>query len=499
MEVQEKKEDDGKQVVHHETHGAHHVKKRPNWFKISVAAAILVVIIGAYIILTGSQASANAIKGDSVKLQFTVKLENGTVLFSNSSSFILGNIYSAFGLGTDALDKAVENMALSGVKTITLNPKDAFGAYNESNILKVNRTQIYEREEQTVNRTFESSVSEFSQALSADPVAGKSYSSGEVNYTVLSVSGDNVSVRIDVNVGQKLSTGSTLFFTEIISVTDKKITTKLYAEPQEIDDENGKLKVEVQNDKILLTSTPLIGQETASGKVVAVDNDTISIDANNPLAGEVITIEIKVLEIKKPKAAAPSSDAKTITGAPILDVFVMTYCPYGTQIEKGLIPAYELLKEKANFKVRFVSYTMHGEKEDTETKRQLCIREETDKFWSYLGCFLEAGDAAGCLSKAGLDSTEINDCMQNRAEQYYAVDKQLNTQYSVQGSPTVVLNDKVAQMGRDSESIKKAVCAAFSTQPSECSQALSSASPSAGFGYTATAAASASSGGCASA
>jgi len=475
----------------------HHVKKRPNWFRISAAIIILGIIVIAYILLTSPQTSANVEKGDSVKLQFTLKLENGTVLFSNSSSFIAGSIYSAFGLETDALDKAVENMALSQEKTVSLSAKDAFGAYNESNILKVNRTQIYERELQTVNRTFESSVSEFNQALSEDPVAGKSYSSGEVNYTVLSVSGDNVSVRIDVNAGQKLSTGSPYFFTEIISVTDDKITTKLYAESQEVNDENGKLEIEVQSDKILLTSTPAIGQETASGIVIAVDNDTISIDANSPLAGKGITVEIKVLEITKSKISAIGSDAKTITGAPILQVFVMTYCPYGTQIEKGLLPAYELLKEKANFKVRFVSYTMHGDKEVQETNRQLCIREETDKFWSYLSCFLEAGDSAGCLSRVGLDAAKINDCMQNRAAGYYDVDKQLNTQYGVQGSPTVVLDDEVAQMSRSPESIKQAVCAAFSTQPSECSQALSSENPSAGFGYTASS--SSGSGGCASA
>ena len=498
MEIQEKKEDDGKHV-HHE-HSAHHVKKRPNWFRISVTAAIIVIIIGVYILLTNPQTPANLAKGDNVKLQFKITLENGTVLFSNSSSFIAGNIYSAFGLASDSLDKAVEGMKLSQDKTISLAAKDAFGEYDESSILKVNRTQTYEREEQTINRTFESSVSEFQQAISSDPVAGKSYSLGEVNYTVMNISGDNVTVRIDVVKGQKLSTGSPYFFTEIISVTDIKITTKLYAEPQEINDENGKLEIVVQSDKILLTSTPPIGQDTGNGIIIAVDNDTISIDTNNPLAGQAITIEIKVLEITKPKTIAPSSDAKAIAGAPTLDVFVMTHCPYGTQIEKGLIPAYELLKEKANFKVRFVSYTMHGDKEVQETNRQLCIREETDKFWSYLGCFLEAGDSAGCLSKVGLDSAKINECMASRAEGYYAVDKQLNTQYSVQGSPTAILDGKESQMGRDSESIKKAVCAAFSTQPSECSQTLSSASPSAGFGYTATAASSASTAaGCASA
>ena len=62
-----------------------------------------------------------------------------------------------------------------------------------------------------------------------------------------------------------------------------------------------------------------------------------------------------------------SSDNKTseITKSdkPKVELFVMSYCPYGTQIEKGIIPAVQALGDKIDFNLKFVNYSMHGKKE----------------------------------------------------------------------------------------------------------------------------------------
>jgi hypothetical protein len=47
---------------------------------------------------------------------------------------------------------------------------------------------------------------------------------------------------------------------------------------------------------------------------------------------------------------------------PDVDVFVMSYCPFGTQIEKGLLPVWDLLGDKINLNIRFVDYAMHGKR-----------------------------------------------------------------------------------------------------------------------------------------
>lgn len=78
------------------------------------------------------------------------------------------------------------------------------------------------------------------------------------------------------------------------------------------------------------------------------------------------------------QTAAQNATPTTPTAAvksdkPTVELFVMSYCPYGTQMEKALIPAKELLGDKANISIKFVAYTMHGAKETQENTRQYCI------------------------------------------------------------------------------------------------------------------------------
>lgn len=191
---------------------------------------------------------------------------------------------------------------------------------------------------------------------------------------------------------------------------------------------------------------------------------------------------------------------------PKVELFVMAYCPYGTQSEKGLIPTIKALGSKIDAKIRFVHYFMHGDKEEQETYTQVCIREEqSSKYLDYLSCFLEAGDSPGCLTKIGIDKTKLNTCLANnstKAKEYYKVDSDLSNKYGVQGSPTLIINGVESSAGRDSTSYLNGICAVFNSAPSECSKKLSSDTPGAGFGTTATpaaSAASASTAGCASA
>jgi hypothetical protein len=213
-----------------------------------------------------------------------------------------------------------------------------------------------------------------------------------------------------------------------------------------------------------------------------------------------------------PAAPAPVPVPVTKSDKPKVEVFVMSYCPYGTQIEKGIIPVVELLKDKIDFSLKFVYYAMHGQKEIDENTRQYCIeKEQSAKLIPYLTCFLNASDSAGCLKSASIDNTKLDACVKAADTQFsisknfadnstwlsgrfpkYDVHAAENTKYGVKGSPTIVINGAQASSARDSASLLKTICSAFNKAPSECSQTLSSASPSAGFG---TAAASGSTGG----
>ena len=200
---------------------------------------------------------------------------------------------------------------------------------------------------------------------------------------------------------------------------------------------------------------------------------------------------------------------------PDVKLFVMSYCPYGLQAQKMYLPVYDLLKNKTTIGVYFVDYIMHEKKEIDENLTQYCIqKEEKDKYSNYLNCFVISGDSEKCLSRAGIDQGKITSCISATDKEFsvtslyndkstwlngqfpkFNVNTDLNQQYGVQGSPTIVINDQTVNVSpRSPEKFKEVVCQAFNSPPEECSQVLSSDSPSTGFGAGTTG--SSSGGGC---
>jgi len=219
----------------------------------------------------------------------------------------------------------------------------------------------------------------------------------------------------------------------------------------------------------------------------------------------------EALDIKPASSTPAAADNSANTGnaaaatmtksdKPKVELFVMSYCPYGTQMEKGIIPAVEALGSKIDYTLKFVDYSMHGDKELKENMVQYCIEtEQNAKFDTYLKCFLEASDSAGCLTKAGVNTTKVDACVAATDKKYsvmaktdmkgsypaFNVYKDDNAKYNVGGSPTLIINGVESQSNRDSASLLKGICSAFNTAPKECDTKLSSTAPSAGFGSAA--------------
>ncbi len=207
------------------------------------------------------------------------------------------------------------------------------------------------------------------------------------------------------------------------------------------------------------------------------------------------------MDEKKEEAASQASqaaaEASVKNAVPEVELFVMSQCPYGVQAEKGILPAIQKLGSKVNFKLKFVDYILHGQKEFDENLNQYCIqKEEPGKLSNYLNCYNISGDSAKCFTQAKITKTKITSCVSatdkslgltekfksNSQNPPFGVDAELNKKYGVQGSPTLVVNGTVIGSGRDSASYLKAICSGFENQPAECSAALSSTAPAAGFG-----------------
>lgn len=218
------------------------------------------------------------------------------------------------------------------------------------------------------------------------------------------------------------------------------------------------------------------------------------------------------------KTAKPEVNLEDIEkkDKPEVELFVMSHCPYGTQIEKGIIPAVEALKGKVNFKLKFCDYAMHGDKELKEQMAQYCIQEnEPEKLFPYLKCFLNEGDGAKCLSEVKIKETALQNCISETDAKYsimknfadkgtwkngkyplFDVFKDDNAKYGIGGSPSFVINGQVISANRDAASLLKTMCAGFKEKPAECDVELSATAPSPGFGGGAAASGAASDASC---
>lgn len=224
-------------------------------------------------------------------------------------------------------------------------------------------------------------------------------------------------------------------------------------------------------------------------------------------------------EAGTPATAQPPADTNIPkTDKPKVELFIMSHCPYGTQAEKGILPAVNVLGDKVEFEIKFVYYAMHGEKEVKEQLTQYCIRTEApDKYLKYVACFLNDSVGQGsvaasnaCIASLGIDTKKLETCKTSADKEFNVMknfndqstwlsgrfplidfDKADNQKYSVGGSPTLIINGVNSNAGRDSASYLAAICNAMTTPAPECSTQLSAVSPGPGFGYDSTAAATA--------
>lgn len=195
---------------------------------------------------------------------------------------------------------------------------------------------------------------------------------------------------------------------------------------------------------------------------------------------------------KSQQTAAVQSDR------PVVDLYVMAYCPYGTQAEEVMKPVVALLGEKADFQVRYISsvygedissiQSLHGAAEVNEDAFQICVEKtNASALWPYLhafntGCYPKATNAAGLaecrkglLPALGLDNSTIEKCM--AGSDVVAILKSDESQgnlLGVTGSPTLIINNVTYSGKRTPEAYKQAICNSFTTKPDACNTVLSS-------------------------
>ena len=258
---------------------------------------------------------------------------------------------------------------------------------------------------------------------------------------------------------------------------------------KEIVEENGLYKVTVN----MSSGQEIISYMTKDGKLFF------------PQVMDVAETEAKAQEEAAAPASQATADVPKADKAQV-ELYVMSHCPYGTQIVKGILPVLETLGDDLDFDIKFCDYAMHGKKELDEQLNQYCIQEnEPQKLLAYLYCFLEADKGEECLDKVGINKTKLNACVAKTDSQYkvtelfndkstwksgrfpqFNVDQADNQKYGITGSPGLVINGEKISSARDSASLLKTICNGYNNPPESCATVLSVAPPSPGFGFSGT-------------
>lgn len=104
-------------------------------------ALMIPILLSTVLITAGCSAAKTAKSGDTVKVDYTGKLSDGTV-FDTST----GKTPLQFTLGANQVipgfEKAVTGMKVGESKTVTIPAADAYGPYRDDLLIVVDRTRL---------------------------------------------------------------------------------------------------------------------------------------------------------------------------------------------------------------------------------------------------------------------------------------------------------------------------------------------------------------------
>jgi glutaredoxin len=207
---------------------------------------------------------------------------------------------------------------------------------------------------------------------------------------------------------------------------------------------------------------------------------------------------------QKPAPTPTKSPVKT--ARPSIDLYVMAFCPYGTQAESAMKPVVSLLRTKADIQLRYITtvqgstvdsvQSLHGLPEAQEDLRQVCIQKNyPQKFWEYIevfntNCYSLSQNSNGLnacwrntTATLGIDTAAIETCATGSNGIGMLTEDEMNADANAAtSSPTLIINGVKYSGARTPEAYKQAICNSFDAAPSECGTVLASSQQAASAG-----------------
>lgn len=191
------------------------------------------------------------------------------------------------------------------------------------------------------------------------------------------------------------------------------------------------------------------------------------------------------IDVKSSGSEANSATEKLAENAVKLDFYVMSQCPYGTQVEDAIKPVLDKLGNTIDFNLNFIASdngdgtfkSLHGQPEVEGNIVQLCAAKyNPDIYMEMILCQNKdegaiPGNWEKCAQDNNLDVSNIMKCFEGEeGKELLRTSIKASEKVNAQGSPTIYLNDKPYQGGRGENDFFRAVCNAFEgTKPAACS------------------------------
>lgn len=184
---------------------------------------------------------------------------------------------------------------------------------------------------------------------------------------------------------------------------------------------------------------------------------------------------------------------------PKVELFVMSFCPYGNQAELTMEPVYEQLGDQVDWNIHYIVSkqgdgfsSLHGQKEVAQDKRELCVLKEDGlgewfDFATYVNdnCGSEGKCWKEAANEAGLSPNSISSCAEEKGDEYLSEEAKISKEKGASGSPTMFINgvesQTVYQYGKP-DAYKKEICSGFKDKATECEEELESQSDSSSSG-----------------
>jgi glutaredoxin len=164
-------------------------------------------------------------------------------------------------------------------------------------------------------------------------------------------------------------------------------------------------------------------------------------------------------EIEKQKEAAKKQEEESNkevpkTDKPKVDLFVMSFCPYGNKSEDTLKSVYALLKNKVEFNFHYIVtvegdkvQSLHGEKEVAQNEREACVLKDygKDKWFDFVAYVNKNCGSDGACWEAGakilgINSVKVSACVAADGLALMKANAEISDQAGATGSPTLMIN-----------------------------------------------------------